>query len=478
MQVRPSKADRWSLASRLTLWYSLSAFVLLSVLAVVLDWGLSRSLESEAAMLAERERQELARILTTSPLDFGEVREEVERDQNENAQPRVWVRVISLSGGTERVESRGMSGLGMDVESGPLANVASGPWTKGSTLKLPSQTAVRAFSTTATRADGRSYGIQVYVDATRLDRIERDYRRRAGVLLGFAFLGFSVVGYAIARRGLAPLVRIAATMADIGSTTMDRRVDPSGLSSELWTLGTAFNEVLERLDEAFARLERSAADIAHELRTPLTRMRLAAEVALNSSHGAEQYRDALRTCLEEASELTQLIERVLFLARADEPFGTEQGEMIDLAAEVRQVTDFYDAPAAESGLTIATQTSSSLWVRGDRGLLLRAISNLIENSISHTPSGGTVELCGSRRDGAVEISVRDTGCGIPANQLSRVFEPFARVDVARSSESGGAGLGLAIVRKVVVLHGGTVSATSKMGAGTTVTICLPPAIRT
>jgi len=463
----------WSLASRLTGWYALSAFASLAMFAAFLDWGLTVNLESDTVMLAERERQELARILDARPLDFEEIREEVERTEDEDPQTRVWVRVARLGDGAQRVESRGMSALGMDENLVPFPDAASASWSSGTSIQLPAGTDVRAFSATKTVPGGDRFRIQIFVEATRLERIETEYRHLTIVLLVLAFCGYTVIGYAIARRGLAPLRRITAAMADIHSSTMDRRVDLSALSEELRILATAFNDVLDRLDDAFTRLERSAADIAHELRTPLTRMRLAAEVALNSPGGAEKWRDALRNCLEEASELTQLIERVLFLARADEPFTPEQGESIDVESELREVSDFYGAPAATRGIVISTDAAPMLMIRGDRGLLLRAISNLIENSMSHTPNGGSIELQALRRDGRVEIRIHDTGCGIPGDQLARVFEPFARVDAARSAESGGAGLGLAIAKKVVGLHRGTISIESSSGTGTTVTIDLP-----
>ncbi len=475
MQVGKQPWAAWPLAYRLTAWYSLSAFILLVALTAVLNWALSSSLESETALLAERERTELVRILQETPRDFGEVREEVERSQDEAAETRVWIRVVEVSGEGRSVESNGMSELGMRREVLPAVNGGERLWSDSVDVQLSSGVRARGFAGYADLTDGGRYEIQVFVDTARLQRIASQYRSRTGVIAVVAFAGFSLVGYAIARRGLAPLRSIASSMEEIRSTTTARRVERKHLPSELWTLATAFNEVLDRLDEVFLRMERSSADIAHELRTPLTRMRLAVEVALQSTNGAERYREALGTCLEEAVELSQLIDRVLFLARREEPLSPTQGERIAVSAELLRLTEFYDAAAAERNIALSNQCVASGVVRADRGLFLRAISNLIENALAHTRAGDTIKIVTVDRAAEIEITVTDSGCGIPAEHLGRIFDPFTRVDAARSEGSGGAGLGLAIVKKIVALHRGSVAITSAAGRGTTVTLVFPVA---
>lgn len=465
----------WSVATRLSAWYAASSLALLLVLSRVLDWTLSASLESEITQMAERERTEIGDILRDSPGDLGELREEVVRNQESAADTRIWVRLVDLTGAGRDLESTGMTQLALERDAFPAPVDPDTSWGRGLHLDLPQEHA-RAFSALMPPSPKSTdrWMIQIAVDASPTERIQAKYHSRATGLLLLAFGGFALVGHAIARNGLKPLRRIAREMDTIRSTTLDRRLPLSNLPAELSVLATAFNEVLDRLDDAFVRLARSSADIAHELRTPLARMRLAAEVALQKSATPDLYKEALSSCLEEAVELSALIDRVLFLARADGPESLTASESIDVPAELERLRDLYEAAAAEAGIAITT-ACQPVRVRGDRGLILRAIGNLIDNALVYTPSGGHIALKAFRDGGFVSIAVCDDGCGIPAEHLSSVFDAFNRVDRARSTASGGAGLGLAIVKKVASLHGGTATIASTLGAGTTVTLRLPSA---
>lgn len=465
----------WSVAARLSAWYAGSSLGLLLVLSRVLDWTLSASLESEITQIAERERTEIGEILRESPGNLGELREEVVRNQESGADTRIWVRMVDLTGAGRDIESRGMTQLAVKRDSFPLPVDPNTAWGRGQHLDLPEEHA-RAFSALMSPSPQSSdrWMIQIAVDAMPTERVQTKYHSRATRLLLLAFAGFALVGHAIARNGLKPLRRIAREMDTIRSTTLDRRLPLQDLPAEVSVLATAFNEVLDRLDDAFLRLARSSADIAHELRTPLARMRLAAEVALQKSATPDLYKEALGSCLEEAVELSALIDRVLFLARSDGPESLTASIPIDVAAELERLRDLYEAAAAERGITITT-SCQPVTVRGDRGLILRAIGNLIDNALVYTTPGGCIELKAFREADCVSIAVCDNGCGIPAEHLSSVFDAFNRVDRARSTDSGGAGLGLAIVKKVATLHGGTATIASTVGAGTTVTLSLPTA---
>ena len=310
-----------------------------------------------------------------------------------------------------------------------------------------------------------------------LDRTEAElfsgYQRRMVIVLGAALLLSAVAGYRIARHGLRPVEEIAAKARRIRSTTLDERIETTGLPAELHSLAGTFNEMLDRLQESFGRLAQFSADIAHELRTPLTNLRGEAEVALGRARSPEEYREAIGSCLEECERLSHLVDTLLFLARAERVPASLDRERVDVVQELQRAREFYDAAATGGGVVLDISTDQTIAADLNRTLFQRALGNLVTNALNHTPNGGEVTLRASLDNGALRVEVADTGCGIPPEDLPRVFDRFFRVDRARSSADGGAGLGLAIVKSIVALHGGSVQIASEVGRGTRVTLNIP-----
>jgi len=229
--------------------------------------------------------------------------------------------------------------------------------------------------------------------------------------------------------------------------------------------------MLDRLEESFERISRFSADIAHDLRTPVNNIRGEAEVALARARTVDEYREVLESSLEEAVRLSDLIGDLLFLARAESPLKHVQRVRVDVGELLGTVREYYDATASDAGITLtASSGAEPITAELDRSLMLRAVSNLVSNAIAHTPPGGSVTLAAAPDGEQIRIDVSDTGTGIPAEALSRVFDRFFRVDPSRSKSSGGTGLGLAIVQSIVSLHGGTAEIISELDRGTIVTL--------
>jgi two-component system heavy metal sensor histidine kinase CusS len=227
-----------------------------------------------------------------------------------------------------------------------------------------------------------------------------------------ALAASTVVSIAIARRGLRPLDRIKATAGSVGPTRLDERIVDDGLPAELGDLARTFNIMLDRLQESFNRLERFSGDIAHELRTPVHVIRNVAEVALETSCNREDDREALAACLDSAEHLSRLIERLLFLARADNPKTVLELETFDVAGELAAIREFYVPAAEEAGVELAVDAPSHLACRADRTLFQRALGNLLTNALTHTPEGGRVVVSASEGQGALIVSVTDTALGL------------------------------------------------------------------
>jgi two-component system heavy metal sensor histidine kinase CusS len=196
-------------------------------------------------------------------------------------------------------------------------------------------------------------------------------------------------------------------------------------------------------------------------------------VALSKPRSPEEYREVLGSSLEECGRLARLIDRLLFLARAENPETQIVREPCELGVELATVCEFYEAAATEAGVRLAVALQGQVPADLDRPLFQRAVGNLVANALAHTPPGGSVTLSATGDDTATRVEVADTGCGIPAAHLPHVFDRFYRADDARSSRNGNVGLGLAIVRTIVELHRGAVEVRSEVGRGTRVSMTFP-----
>jgi len=313
----------------------------------------------------------------------------------------------------------------------------------------------RAFRITSASAPVGTLGtqtdtIQIAIDVSQKEEFLARYRFWFWTILLATFAIFPLVGYQIARHGIRPVEEMATTARHISSTNLQERIRPEGYPFELASLASTFNQMLDGLEESFERISRFSADIAHDLRTPVNNIRGEAEVSLARARSADEYRDVIESCLEEAVRLSDLIGDLLFLARAESPLTHLRREWVDVGELLGGVREYYEASAADGGVSLTTAVADEPVIAElDRTLLQRAVGNLVSNALAHTPPGGAVVLetgvDSSKPDfSTIRIEVSDTGVGIPAEALPRVFDRFFRVYSSRSQASGGTGLGLAI----------------------------------
>jgi two-component system OmpR family sensor kinase len=296
-----------------------------------------------------------------------------------------------------------------------------------------------------------------------------------GVLVGLIGLGYWLV-----RLGLRPLTAIEATAAQIAAGDYSRRVERADEQTEVGRLGRSLNEMLAQIEGAFAerqasedRLRQFVADASHELRTPVSAIRAYAELF---ERGAKMRPDDLERSMagieREARRLSLLVDDLLLLARLDQgrPLERAPVDLVELAGEAVDA-----ARAVDPGRPLELRTNGSLVVTGDSLRLRQVIDNLLANVRAHTPPTAAATVSVGSENGSAFVEVTDCGAGLPPDTRERVFERFYRGDASRSRASGGAGLGLAIVKAIVEAHGGTATADSEPGAGTTVRVTLPTA---
>ena len=436
-------------------------------LYIVLRTELDRSTE---LFLADK-LHVLRTMLRERPDDEDALREEIELESQARRYQQFYIRLL---------DKRGMPimttpGMAEQLDLAELANRTRGrsersiamPGRHGQPFRVT--TATVAVNTPPTENDT----VQIAIDVSQEDELLARYRDWFWGILLVTSVFFPLVGFWIARHGIRPVEEIAAIARKITSTNLRERIASEGYPSELASLAGTFNEMLERLEESFERISRFTADIAHDLRTPVNNIRGEAEVALARSRTVDEYRDVLESSLEEAVRLSELIGDLMFLARAESPLTKLHREKVNIGELLTTVHEYYEASAAGAGISLVNRETEPLNAELDRSLMLRAVSNLVSNAIAHTLPGGTVTMAATNGDGAICIEIYDTGVGIPAEALPRVFDRFFRVDPSRSKTSGGTGLGLAIVQSILTLHGGSAEITSQLGRGTFVTLRMP-----
>ncbi len=286
-------------------------------------------------------------------------------------------------------------------------------------------------------------------------------------LLVLALLG----GWWLATRTLRPIERMSGAASRISEQNLSQRIDPSEVPAELRELARTLNDAFERLELAFQRQARFTADASHELRTPLSVIRAQTELALRRDRAPKEYREALAACLRSAERMTGLVEGLLALARADADTDVIRSDVAFDAIVREAAREAHEGPfAADVALRLDLAPAQ---VRGDPHLLAEVVSNLVTNAIRYSRESGHIDVRLRAENGSVVLQVADDGPGIPAEALPHVFERFFRVDPARSRERGGSGHGRAITRGIVEAHGGSITAESRLGEGSTFTVKLP-----
>jgi heavy metal sensor kinase len=293
------------------------------------------------------------------------------------------------------------------------------------------------------------------------------------VAVGLAGLG----GYTLARGALAPVDRMAEQARLITAERLKERLPVDNPEDELGRLATVFNETLTRLESSFDQMRRFTADASHELRTPLTALRSVGEVGLRGRRDPAEYREIIGSMLEEVDRLSQLVDRLLTLSRADTGQALLARDPVDMGDLAREVTTQLDVLAEEKQQTLEVEVDGVFHCVGDRVVLRQALLNLVDNAIKYSPAGGHIKVRVSRGlDGGSVLDVSDTGPGIPAEQQHRVFDRFFRLDRSRTRENGGgSGLGLSIARWAVEANGGRLTLEAHEGHGATFRITLPGA---
>lgn len=293
----------------------------------------------------------------------------------------------------------------------------------------------------------------------------------------FILIASILIGYFLAGRTLSPLDTIINEIEAItDGRSLHRRVISVRSTEELARLSTTLNNMLVRLERSFMSLRRFTADASHELKTPLTVLRSGIERAITHPSAPPPVLEVLEETLVEVNRMTELVDSLLMLARADEGRAPLHLEKVDISSVLNEVAETASILGEQASVNVSVEVpSESVVVAIDRSRVRQLFMNLLTNAIKYTGKGGSVWIRCRPGDGHLVFTVQDTGIGIASSELPHIFDRFWRADVARSrtGERPGVGLGLAICKWIAEAHGGSINVESQRGKGTTFTVTLP-----
>jgi two-component system, OmpR family, heavy metal sensor histidine kinase CusS len=451
-----------SIAWQLILLFTVATSLLLACgLGVFYAIVIRHAVAEDNAVLADRVAALRADIHESGPGVFAE--------ELKSRQPRehtaYWIRMLDPQGRTY-AETPGMDrSLPPEIFPPPQESVSTARGLK-SYRKGP-----KLFSLVTLNEESGShpYTLQVAQDRSSDERVERSFAVLFIMVLSGSILASAFIAVIVTKRGLRPLQEMTQSVARVGPTHLKERVTPAEWPRELKPLAIAFDDMLKRLDDSFTRLSQFSADLAHELRTPIANMIGEAQVALTRDRTAAEYRETIESTVGECERLSRIVDNLLFVARVDAAREPIARKRFDGRTASEKIAAFYQTIAEERHTTISCSGEGQIYA--DPDLFERAVGNLLDNALRFTPEHGSIHIALSKHNTDFEVAVSDTGCGIAAEHLPRVFDRFYRVESSRSSD--GAGLGLALVKSIVDLHGGSAIIESNVGRGTTVKLIFP-----
>lgn len=297
------------------------------------------------------------------------------------------------------------------------------------------------------------------------------FRNIIVVVLPITFLIAGLVSLFIISRALNPVNKLSSRISKITESNLNERIEEAGMVSELIPFVRSFNTMIGHMEEAFARQRRFLSDASHELRTPTTIIKGYCDVTLRKERSREEYKTTVEKIHNTVNRMCDIINRILVISRLDNKTLQIKCETIDLQEIIMDVLKLVEPASLEKGVKINLR-ERSIKLEGNRESFIEVFTNILENAIKYNRPGGNVDIEMSEKDDQAIISIKDTGIGIPSDEIPRIFDRFYRVDASRGQASG-SGLGLSIAKAIVEVHGGKIEVDSIVGKGSIFTVYLP-----
>jgi len=478
-----------SLRFKLTLWYVLILGILLisfsSFLYFTLSKSLYRDVDNKLSSLAELIASESASPL--SKFGFGNIDQTLQTSMNLKPIGK-FIQVLDESGNIGR-KSDNLKNVQLPISLSALKNASNGLITF-ETNRSFENAPLRIITFPVSEKNHINKIVQV---ASSLEDVEDALNTLLLILIiavPLALLVASLGGQFLANKALKPVDHITQTARMITSQNLNQRINPPKVKDEISRLVETLNEMISRLDRSFRQVKQFSTDASHELKTPLTILKGEVEVALRKERVPHEYEQVLKSNLEEINRMSQIVEDLLLLSRADSGEIRLNKEDMNLNEILNEVVAHVNVLAQSKNLRIETSNHhEEIHIFGDPLRIRALFLNLIENGIKYTEEGGSIHILLTKdtlvQDGKqsgraqgeqgefVKIIVSDTGIGIAEEDQERIFDRFFRVDKARSREQGGSGLGLSICKWIVEAHRGEIKVESELGKGSSFIVKLP-----
>lgn len=470
MTVSPLRSIR----VRLTFWYAMTLAVILAVSALFSYHYFSHNLKQQV----DRQVREIARTVDQSmtaamadPASAFDCRSLETLIHNYN-----WVAFLVVRDDSLDIVCRSDNVQDLDLPFGPVARQQT-RWLYEhmETVELEEKRRLRLLSAPLI-SNGDLVGVvQVGQELGPLQETIEELRLIFLVVGPFAIFWLCLGCWLLAERMIAPVIEVTEAAQGITADNLARRLPFGNHEDELSQMVACLNQMLERLEKSFRRIRQFSGDASHELRTPLTILRGETEVALRWAKTTDEFRDMLRSNMEEIDRMERIIESLLTLAKS---------EVGELTLEMKQLSlsDLVQELYLQSSILCETkrirlemdlQVEAEIRIRGDELRLRQMFLNLISNAIKYTPEEGTLKIAMAQDGEYAVVDIIDSGIGMEAEHLTHIFDRFYRVDKARNRMDGGTGLGLAIVKWIAEAHGGGITVTSEVGKGSAFSVRLP-----
>jgi heavy metal sensor kinase len=297
------------------------------------------------------------------------------------------------------------------------------------------------------------------------------FRRIFIITMAFLIVLAAGGGWFMARRAVSGVEAVTRTAQKISGGTLKERVPVKARGDEIDQLALTFNQMLDRIQALLSEIKEMSDNMAHDLRSPIARIRGAAEVTLAGGTDVSEYESMAASTIEECDHLLEMINTMLMISKTESGVDKVSPKEVDITAIVRRACELFSPTAEDKQINLNCSVQDGILLMGDITMIQRMLSNLLDNAIKYTPSGGKVSISASQSPAQVVVAVKDTGIGISSRDLPHIFERFYRCDQSRSQ--AGIGLGLSLSRAIARAHGGDIAAESIPNQGSTFTVSLP-----